>query len=121
MLLVSLILAGCLAILSRKLSGGFVARWLIPSFLVWIAFGDSNVLAGAIFTSKSAASLFTIVLYIFASLLCGEAVAWLFPPQNNEADFIFLAKSFFARCIYTNNQPAGCANRVDADCSVTGC
>ena len=97
MILVSLILAGCLAILSRKLSRGLAARWLILSFLVWIAFGVNNVLEGAIFTSMSAASLFTIVLYIFASLLCGVVVAWLFPPQNNDADFIALAKSFFAR------------------------
>ena len=97
MILVSLILAGCLAILSRKLSRGLAARWLILSLLVWIAFGVNNVLEGAIFTSMSAASLFTIVLYIFASLLCGAAVAWLFPPQNNDADFIALAKSFFAR------------------------
>lgn len=97
MILVSLILAGCLAILSRKLSGSFAARWLILSLLVWIAFGVNNVLEGAIFTSMSAASLFTIVLYIFASLLCGAAVAWLFPPQAHAADFSGRAKRFFAR------------------------
>ena len=97
MLLVSLILAGCLAILSRKLSGGFVSRWLTLSFLIWIAYGVNNILEGSIFTSLSAASLFTMILYVFASLLCGAAVAWLFPPQNKGADFITLAKNFFGR------------------------
>ena len=97
MILVSLILAGCLAILSPKLSGGFVARWLSLSLLIWIAYGVNNILEGAIFTSMSAASVFTIVLYIFASLLCGAAAAWLFPSQNKDADFITHTKSFFAR------------------------
>lgn len=94
---VSLILAGCLAVLSRKLSGGYISRWLTLSFLVWIAYGVNNILEGAIFTSMFAASLFTIVLYVFASLLCGAAVAWLFPPQTKGADFITLTKNFFAR------------------------
>lgn len=101
MLLVSLILAGCLAILSRNLSGGFVSRWLTISFLVWIAYGVNNILEGVIFTTMSATSLFTIVLYVFASLLCGAAVAWLFPPQNKVGDFLTQTRIFFA------NQPAG--------------
>jgi hypothetical protein len=96
MLLVSLILAGCLAIISRKLSGGFVTRWLTLSFLVWIAYGVNNVLEGAIFTSLSSSSMFMVVLYIFASLLCGAAVAWLFPPQNKGVDFFTHTKNFFS-------------------------
>lgn len=95
MILISLILAGCLAILSRNIAGGFVSRWLTLSFLVWIAYGVNNVLEGAIFTSMSAASLFTIVLYVFASFLCGAAVAWLFPPQNKEPKFFANTKRFF--------------------------
>jgi hypothetical protein len=97
MLLISLILAGALAILSRNLSGGFVGRWLAISLLVWIAYGVNNVLEGAIFTTMTAASLFTIVLYITASLLCGAAVAWLFPPINKGDDFFMSARNFFAR------------------------
>ncbi|MBE0669213.1 MAG: hypothetical protein IH588_01375 [Anaerolineales bacterium] len=97
MLLISLILAGTLAILSRNLSGGFVGRWLTISLLVWIAYGVNNILEGAIFTTMSAASLFTVVLYIIASLLCGAAAAWLFPPSNKGDDFLLSAKNFFAR------------------------
>ena len=97
MLLISLILAGALAILSRNLSGGFIERWLAISLLVWIAYGVNNVLEGAIFTTMSAASLFTVVLYVVASLLCGAAAAWLFPPKNKGNGFLVSAGNFFAR------------------------
>ena len=97
MLLISLILAGTLAVLSHHLSGGFVGRWLTLSLLVWIAYGVNNVLEGAIFTTMSAASLFTVVLYVIASLLCGAAVAWLFPPKTRGDDFLISARNFFAR------------------------
>ena len=97
LLLISLILAGTLALLSRNLSGGFVGRWLAISLLVWIAYGVNNVLEGAIFTTMSAASLFTVVLYIIASLLCGAAAAWLFPP-GHKGDISFSSvENFFAR------------------------
>lgn len=107
MLLISLILAGCLAILSRHLSGGFVTRWLIISFLVWIAYGVNNILEGAIFTSMSAASVFTVVLYIFASFLCGAVVAWLFPPQHRGPGFLAKTKNFLA-----HRTPGGWAWRI---------
>lgn len=97
MLLISLILAGTLAVLSRHLSGGFVGRWLTISFLIWIAYGVNNVLEGAIFTTMSAASVFTVVLYVVASLLCGAATAWLFPPENKGDDFLISARNFLAR------------------------
>ena len=97
LLVVSLILAAGLAALARNLSGRFIPRWLALSFLVWIAYGVNNILEGAVFTSMSAASLFTVVLYGVASLLVGAAVAWLFPPQDREARFADLVKRFFAR------------------------
>lgn len=97
MLLISLILAGTLAILSRNLSGGFVGRWLTISLLVWIAYGVNNILEGAIFTTMSAASLFTVVLYIIASLLCGAVAVWLFPPRDQGDGFFISAKNFFSR------------------------
>jgi len=97
MLLTSLILAAGLAILARNLPGHFAARWLTIAFLVWIGYGVGNILEGSIFTSMDAASLFTVVLYVFASLLCGAAVAWLFPPRSQGADFITQTKAFFER------------------------
>ncbi len=83
MLLMSLILAGCLAIIARNIVGGFVSRWLILSFLVWIAFGVNNILEGAIFTSMSAASLFTVVLVCSLPVFCA-APPWpgFFHPKT---------------------------------------
>ncbi|MBN1451786.1 MAG: hypothetical protein JW963_12285 [Anaerolineales bacterium] len=97
LLLVSLILAIALAFLARKLAGGFLARWLVLAFLVWIAHAVNNVIEGAIFTSMAAVSLFTVVLYGFASLLCGAVASWLFPPQSRGDGFIGCAKTLFAR------------------------
>jgi len=37
------------------------------------------------------------VLYGFASLLCGAAMAWLLPPPSRGDGFIVRAKAFFAR------------------------
>jgi hypothetical protein len=96
LLLTSLILAIGLAVLARNLSGRFVPRWLTLSFLVWIAYGVNNILEGAVFTSMSAASLFTVVLYLVASLLCGAVAAWLFPPQDRNTRFTDRIKLFFA-------------------------
>lgn len=97
LLLVSLILAIALAFLSRKLAGDFLARWLTLSFLVWIAHAVNNVIEGAIFTSLATVSLFTVVLYGVASLLCGAVAAWLFPSQTRGDGFSGRAKAFFAR------------------------
>ena len=97
LLLTSLILAVGLAALARNLSGRFINRWLTLSFLVWIAYGVNNILEGAVFTSMSAASLFTVVLYLVASLFCGAVVAWLFPSQDRSARFSDLVTLFFTR------------------------
>jgi hypothetical protein len=97
MLLVSMILALTLSFLSRYLSGGLIARWLTLSFLVWIAHAVNNAVEGAIFTTMSAVSPFTVVIYAFASVMCGAAVAWLFQPQAKERGFIPSARRFSSR------------------------
>lgn len=97
MLLTSLILAIGLAFLARNLRGRFISRWLTLSFLIWVAYGLNNILEGAVFTSMSAASIFTVVLYFFASFLCGAVAAWLFTPQEADVRFTDLWKQFFSR------------------------
>ena len=109
LILTSLILAVGLAVLARNLAGRFVPRWLTLSFLVWIAFGVNNILEGAVFTSMSAASLFTVVLYFVASLLVGAIAAWLFPPQDRSARFSDIIKLFFS--IKITFLDAQCLNR----------
>jgi hypothetical protein len=93
--LASLILALGLAALARGLSGGFLSRWLILFFFTWIAYGVNNYFEAVIFTTTSAASPYMIVLYLPASLLCGAAVAWLFPPDKQGRSFFNQAKAFF--------------------------
>lgn len=93
----SLVLALTLVSVSWGLSGGFVARWLILSFLTWIAFGVNTYLEAVIFTTLSAATPFTVVMYLFASLFCGAVVAWLFPPETAGTGFLASVKAFFAR------------------------
>ena len=95
-LLGSLMLALTLARLSQGLSGGFVARWLILALLVWIAHGVNNALEAAIFTTMAAAASFTVVMYLPAAMLCGAAVAWLFPPAISGPAFSVQLRSFFA-------------------------
>ncbi len=95
-LLGSLILALGLAALARGLSGGFIARWLILFFFTWIAYGVNNYFEAAIFTTMSAGSLYTVVLYLPALLLCSAAIAWLFPSEKNGTGFFANVKTFFA-------------------------
>ncbi len=95
-ILASLILALGLAALGRGLSGSFLARWLILFFFTWIAYAVNNYFEAAIFTTMSAASVFSVVLYLPASLLCSAAVAWLFPPDRQGESFFNQAKAFFA-------------------------
>jgi hypothetical protein len=95
-LLGSLILAVGLSALARGLSTGFLSRWLILFFFSWIAYGVNNYFEAAIFTTMGAASLYSVVLYIPALLLCSAAVAWLFPPEAQGANFFAQARAFFA-------------------------
>jgi hypothetical protein len=92
----NLFLATGLAILSLGISGKFLSRWLILFFFMWIAYGINNSIEAAIFSTMSAASAYTMVLYLPASLLCSAAVAWLFPPHVREIKFLDMAKAFFA-------------------------
>lgn len=95
LLLMSLILAVGMAFLARRLAGGFITRWLALAFLVWVAHAINNIIEGLIFTSMSAASMFTVVLYGAASLLCGAALAWLFPPDVGGDGYPGRAREFF--------------------------
>jgi Protein of unknown function (DUF998) len=95
-LLGSLILSVSLANLARGLSGSFVSRWLILFFLMWIANPVNNYFEAAIFTTMSAAALYAIVMYLPTALLCGAAVAWLFPSDTSAMSFFANVRTFFA-------------------------
>ena len=95
-LLGSLIMALGLSALARGLSGGFLSRWLILFFFTWIAYGVNTYFEAAIFSTLSAATLYTVALYLPASLLCSASVAWLFLASLPGASFFTQAKNFFA-------------------------
>ena len=95
-LVANLFLATGLAVLSLGISGKFLSRWLILFFFIWIVYGINNSIEAAIFSTMSAASLYTMVLYLPASLLCSAAVAWLFPPHVRAVKFWDMARTFFA-------------------------
>jgi len=94
--LVSPILALALSFVSRGIQGRFVTRWLILSFLIWVAYGVNTLLEAAIFTTLEAASLFTAVMWLFGSFTCGALVASLFPPKPKPEGFAANLKAFFA-------------------------
>ena len=95
-LLASLFLALGLAAVSHGLSGGFLSRWLILFFFTWVAYGVNTYLEATIFSTMSTASLYAVVLFLPASLLCSAAVAWFFPPDAPGAGFFAQARTFFA-------------------------
>ena len=84
LLIVSPILAGTLAFVSRNLAGGLLLRWLILAFLSWIAYGLNTYLEAAIFTAYEAASAYTLFLQLVAVVFCSGLVAWLFPAAVTE-------------------------------------
>ncbi len=94
-LLASVILAFGLSLLARGIAGSFFVRWMILFGLTWFAYGVNNYLEAAFFTTMSDVSLYTVVLYLPASLLCSAAVAWLFPSKVQKAGFISQLRSFF--------------------------
>jgi len=95
-LLASPILALALSLVSRGIQGRFLTRWLILSFLTWVAYGVNTLLEAALFTTSGAASLFTAVMWLVGSFTCGALVAWLFPPKPKPEGFAANLKAFLA-------------------------
>jgi len=91
------LLAGLtLSLLAGGLSGGFLARWFMPTSLSWIVYAVDTAIEGAVFSTFAAVSLFTVVTFLGASLLCGATVAWLFPPATRNRSFSTSARTWIA-------------------------
>lgn len=93
-LVVSLIFALTLAVLARRLAGGFLARWLALALFSWVAYGLNTYLEAVIFTAYGAASAYTLVMQALAALLCGAVIAWAFPPAEGERSATAFIRSF---------------------------
>ncbi|UCG86511.1 MAG: hypothetical protein JSW71_21865 [Gemmatimonadota bacterium] len=96
-LLTSPLLALALALVARGLAGEFMTRALILSFLCWTVYSVTNELEGWVFATYSTGFLFAVVASSIASLLCGAAVAFLFPPVEKGRGFVAAWRAFFAR------------------------
>lgn len=98
--LASMVLAIALAVLARGLSGRFLTRWLILGFFIWVAHVVMFVEAAIFMTTGAVlgmgSTLFTIVMYIVPSFLCGAVVVWLFPAEVGPG-FAANLGAFFAR------------------------
>lgn len=79
-LVAGFLFSGVLALVSRKLGGGFFLRWLTLLLFSWITFSLNTYLEAAIFTGYEAASAYTLVMQFCAAALSSALIAWLFPP-----------------------------------------
>ena len=95
LMVASLLVAVCLALLSARLAGNFVLRWLSLVLLVCMAYGVNTYLEASIFTAYSADSSINVIMSLLAGLVGGAAAAWLFPPINRPGPFRAIAASFF--------------------------
>lgn len=90
----SVLLAGALAFVSARLGGGFLARWLILTFLVWIAYGVNTYLEASIFTTMTGPSF--VIIYLVAGLVCSALMAAWFRPADAGDGFPARARRFFS-------------------------
>ena len=96
-LLATPLLALVLALVARGLGGAFVPRTLILSFLTWIVYSVNDQLEGLLVSTYSTGFWFAVVESLVPSLLCGAAVALLFPPAEEGKELGVALKTFFAR------------------------
>ena len=96
-ILTSPLLALALAVLARGISGGRLTRTLVLAFLTWTAYTVNTQLEASIFSTYAAGFWFAVVDYLVASLLCGAAVAFLFPSENEGEGLIAACRAFFGR------------------------
>lgn len=90
------LLALALAVLAGRLSGGYLTRALSLAFFTWITYTLNTQLEASIFSTYAAGFWFAAVDFAVPALLCGAAVALLFPPHRQGEGFFAAAKSFFA-------------------------
>jgi hypothetical protein len=86
-----------LAVIARGLTGGFLTRAFVLSLFAWIPYTVNTQLEAAIFSTMANSFWFSIVDFLVPSILCGAAVAFLFPPDRRGTGLIESFKSFFSQ------------------------
>lgn len=97
MILTTPLIAFALALLARGLAGSFITRVVILAFFTWITYTVNTQLEASIFSTYAQGVPFALVTYLVPSVLCGAAVAWLFPSEHKGESFGASIRSFFAR------------------------
>jgi hypothetical protein len=98
LLLESPVMALALALVARGLGGGRLSRALTLSFFTWVAYTLNTAIESLVFTTTTVSgALFTTVSFLVPSILCGTAVALLFPSGVKGTSLAATAKEFFAR------------------------
>lgn len=97
LLATSPLLVLALYFLNRELAGGWLGRGAILFLISWIAYSVNNVIEAAVFTSYETASLFTLVNFVPALLLCAFTTAWLFHTNANNISVTAAWRAFFQR------------------------
>jgi hypothetical protein len=98
LLLESPIMALALALVARGLGGGRLPRALTLSFFTWVAYTLNTVIESLAFTTTTVSgALFTTTSFLVPSILCGTAVALLFPSGKKGKSLAATAKEFFGR------------------------
>ncbi len=87
-----------LALVGRDIAGSWPARALMLASLVYVAYSLNTVLDASLYVTGVATTLgFQTISPIVPSLLCGGAVAWLFPPAAPGKSFIAAWQEFFRK------------------------
>jgi hypothetical protein len=97
LMLTTPLLALALALMARGLGGSFLTRTLILALFTWVAYTLNTQLEASIFSTYAAGFWFTVVDFLVPALLCGAAVAFLFPPEKEGEGFIAMSEAFLAR------------------------
>jgi hypothetical protein len=96
LLLESPLMALALVLVARGLGGGLLPRALALSFFTWVAYTLNTVIETlALTTTTMGGALFTTVSFLVPSIVCGTAVALLFPADEKGKGLAATAKEFF--------------------------
>jgi hypothetical protein len=100
LLLVSPLLVFALSLISRRISGGLIARTLILAGFTYVTYTLNTLLEAMVFVSaysSLSSSSFTFVSALISSLLSSLVIAMLFPPLDKSRDFASAWRTFFAQ------------------------
>ena len=98
LLLESPLMALVLVLVARGLGGGLLPRALALSFFTWVAYTLNTVIETLAFTVTTiGGAWFTTISFLVPSIVCGIAVALLFPADEKGKGLAAIAREFFGR------------------------